>query len=122
MVTMARRWKEIAGARQVGIASPSTSTLHAPHCSSPQPNFAPKNPRSFRRMYSNGVLGSHRTVHVWPFTWSARSSSMAPLYGRAAGLSSRIALGGSSGMHHSPAFDIDEEALRTGTRVLVDGA
>jgi len=25
-------------------------------------------------------------------------------------------------MHHSPAFDIDEEALRTGTRVLVDGA
>jgi amidohydrolase len=29
---------------------------------------------------------------------------------------------GSSGMHHSPAFDIDEEALRTGTRVLVDGA
>ena len=29
---------------------------------------------------------------------------------------------GSSGMHHSPAFDIDEEALRIGTRVLVDGA
>ncbi len=29
---------------------------------------------------------------------------------------------GSSGMHHSPAFDIDEESLRAGTRVLVDGA
>jgi len=29
---------------------------------------------------------------------------------------------GSSGMHHSPGFDIDEEALRIGTRVLVDGA
>jgi hypothetical protein len=25
-------------------------------------------------------------------------------------------------MHHSPTFDIDEEALRIGTRVLVDGA
>src|SRR5262245_4232213 len=29
---------------------------------------------------------------------------------------------GSSGVHHSPTFDIDEEALRSGTRVLVDGA
>ncbi len=29
---------------------------------------------------------------------------------------------GSSGMHHSPTFDIDEEPLRVGTRVLVDGA
>jgi len=29
---------------------------------------------------------------------------------------------GSRGMHHSPTFDIDEEALRIGTRVLVDGA
>lgn len=29
---------------------------------------------------------------------------------------------GSSGMHHSPTFDIDEEALRVGARVLVDGA
>jgi len=30
-------------------------------------------------------------------------------------------LDGSSGMHHSPAFDIDEDALRTGARVLVAG-
>ena len=29
---------------------------------------------------------------------------------------------GTSGMHHSPAFDIDEEAMRVGTRVLVEGA
>src|SRR5262249_61377867 len=36
---------------------------------------------------------SHRTLHVWPFTSSARSSSMAPVYGRAAELSSRIAPG-----------------------------
>jgi hypothetical protein len=25
-------------------------------------------------------------------------------------------------MHHSPAFDIDEDAFRTGTRLLVAGA
>jgi amidohydrolase len=29
---------------------------------------------------------------------------------------------GTSGMHHSPAFDIDEEAMRAGVRILVDGA
>jgi len=29
---------------------------------------------------------------------------------------------GTSGMHHGPSFDIDEDAMRAGVRVLVDGA
>src|SRR5262249_19626085 len=76
IVTIVRPQNEATGARQVGSASPSITALHAPHCSTPHPNFAPGRSRSFRSTYSNGVLGSARTRHVRPFTSSAMSSSI----------------------------------------------
>src|SRR5213593_664280 len=47
---------------------PSTSTVQAPHCASPQPNFGPFSSRSFLRIYRSGVSGSTDTVLVSPFT------------------------------------------------------
>src|SRR6059036_618382 len=47
---------------------PSTSTVQAPHCASPQPNFGPFSSKSFLKIYRSGVSGSTDTVLVSPFT------------------------------------------------------
>src|SRR5215831_12078737 len=40
------------------IGFPSSSTVHAPHCASPQPNLGPLSWKSSSNTYSNGVDGS----------------------------------------------------------------
>ena len=47
------------------------STVQAPHCPSPHPNFGPRSARSSLRTYSSGVAGSTSTVCDWPFTFNA---------------------------------------------------
>src|ERR1051325_1503780 len=42
--------------------------MQVPHCSSPQPNFVPINPRWLRKTSSNGVSGSAATLAGLPFT------------------------------------------------------
>ena len=39
----------LIGVTQERTALPSTSTVQAPHCANPQPNFAPLSSRSLRR-------------------------------------------------------------------------
>src|SRR5579871_2347434 len=53
---------------QVRMAAPSSNTLQAPHCDSPQPYFVPVRARSSRRTCSSGRDGSVVTVRAWPFT------------------------------------------------------
>jgi hypothetical protein len=38
----------LTGVTQERVATPSTSTVQAPHCDSPQPNFAALSSRSLR--------------------------------------------------------------------------
>src|SRR5690349_2242240 len=40
---------------------PSISTMHAPHCSVPQPNLVPRRPRWSRSTVSSGTVPSHET-------------------------------------------------------------
>ena len=49
---------------------PSTRTMQAPHCSSPQPNRVPVRPSVLRRISSSGVSAaiSSGNVRLWPFT------------------------------------------------------
>src|SRR5215468_4983442 len=58
----------LTGVTQERTALPSTSTVQAPHCASPQPNFAPLSSRSLRSTYSNGVSGSAGTERLTPLT------------------------------------------------------
>ena len=56
---------ELIGTTQERAGAPSISTVQAPHCASPQPNFAPFSARSLRSTYSSGVSGSADTdVHL----------------------------------------------------------
>src|SRR5215467_911169 len=51
------------------VALPSTSTVHAPHCPSPHPNFTACSPSELRRTYKSGCAGSHEsTLTARPFT------------------------------------------------------
>src|SRR2546423_1959845 len=49
-------------------ATPSTWTVHAPHCCSPQPNFVPVKPIASRITQSNGVSGLASTSYCFPLT------------------------------------------------------
>src|SRR6266581_3028269 len=54
---------------------PSSSTVHAPHWASPQPNFGPFSSRSLRRTYRSGVSGATEdTRRVAPFTRNVKSA------------------------------------------------
>src|SRR5215475_11087893 len=58
----------LIGVTHERTALPSTSTVQAPHCARPQPNFAPLSSRSLRSTYSNGVSGSAGTERLTPLT------------------------------------------------------
>src|SRR5262245_49032377 len=47
-------------------ALPSTCTVQAPHCATPQPYLAPVRPTCSRRAHNRGVLGSTFTSLVLP--------------------------------------------------------
>src|ERR1700752_350648 len=59
-----------AGSMHERTVLPSTSTVQAPHCPSPQPKRGPWRPKLPRRTYSSGVSGSALTTLVFPFTFS----------------------------------------------------
>src|SRR6267154_5089279 len=62
------------GTEQERADLPSSSTVHAPHWASPQPNFGPFNSRSLRRTYRSGVSGAtEETFRVAPFTRNVKS-------------------------------------------------
>lgn len=99
-----------------GVTVQLTLTMHAP----PVVNDA--DATGLVRAAAEAALGAGRVLAGLPVT---PSDDVSELLQRVPGC--YFMLGGargdgSSGMHHSPAFDIDEEALRIGTRVLVDGA
>ena len=63
---------EVTGVTHERTGFPSTSTVHAPHWASPQPNFGPFSSRSFLRIYKSGVSDSTETVRLSPFTRSVK--------------------------------------------------
>ena len=67
------------GVTQERTAFPSTSTVQAPHCASPQPNLGPFNSRSLRRTYSRGVSASTDTSRAVPFTRRVKLAMAPPL-------------------------------------------
>jgi len=99
-----------------GVAVELTFTMHAPAVVND-----PAATRVVQAAAAN-VLGAGRVVSGPPV---APSDDVSEFLRRAPGcyflLGARRA-DGTSGMHHSPAFDIDEEAMRVGTRILVEGA
>src|SRR5687767_3607714 len=52
------------------VCCPSTSTVQAPHCASPQPYLAPVKSRSLRSTLNKLVCGSTSTVNFFPLTFS----------------------------------------------------
>src|ERR1035437_5647985 len=58
MVTMRLPSTAATLVRHDFVATPSTSTVHAAHCPSPQPNFAPVRSRSSRRTLRSVRSGS----------------------------------------------------------------
>ena len=67
--------------------------MHAPHCRSPQPYFAPVSPRSSRSTSKSGRSGSVVTVCGWPLMLSVSVCSMIRLHSllQAGSLPSRLA-------------------------------
>ena len=71
---------------QERTGSPSTWTVHAPHCESPQPNLAALSFSSLRRTYNSGVSGAASTMWDWPLTvisrspWRSMAMVLAPLH------------------------------------------
>ena len=57
-----------AGKSQEDRARPPTSTKHAPHSPTPQPNLGPDSPRSCRSTSRRGASGSHWMTRSVPFT------------------------------------------------------
>ena len=55
------------GSTHVRVAAPSTCTVHAPHCATPQPNLVPVMPRVSRNTQSSGVSAATVTVRERPF-------------------------------------------------------
>src|SRR3979490_2868793 len=63
------------GTEQERTDLPSSSTVHAPHWASPQPNFGPFSSRSLRRTYRSGVSGAtEETFRAAPFTRNVMSA------------------------------------------------
>src|SRR5437016_11472230 len=65
----------VTGVVQERIAPPSMTTVQAPHCARPQPNFGPLRARLSRSTYRSGVSGS--TSRVWDVSLT-ESVIMAP--------------------------------------------
>src|SRR3979490_3106770 len=80
------------GTEQERTDLPSSSTVHAPHWASPQPNFGPFSSRSLRRTYRRGVSGATEdTFRVAPFTRNVKSAMIS---------SGRGSWVGSESVHH----------------------
>jgi hypothetical protein len=58
------------GTEHERIAAPSTSTVHAPHCATPQLNLVPVKPTESRITHKSGVSGESSTTTVFPLTFS----------------------------------------------------
>src|SRR5512137_1059284 len=58
----------LTGSWQDRTGSPSSSTVHAPHCDRPQPNLVPVSPSASRRTQRSGVSVATSTVSLRPFT------------------------------------------------------
>src|ERR1035438_7131647 len=61
------------------VATPSTSTVHAAHCPSPQPNLVPVRSRSSRRTLGSVRSGPTSTRRRPPFTDSSVTLAMPPI-------------------------------------------
>ena len=70
VVTSAPATAEIGTAGTSATATPSTWTVHAPHCAMPQPNFVPLRSSASRRTQSSGMSGATSTVVDLPLTLS----------------------------------------------------
>src|SRR5882762_4628110 len=66
MVTTGFRSTLETGVRQARVGAPSTCTVQAPHCPTPQPNLVPTSPRLSRKIHSSGVSGAASTARGWP--------------------------------------------------------
>src|SRR3954447_19101437 len=64
-----------AGTSQDGVGCPSISTMHAPHCPSPQPKRVPLRSRSLRKRYSSGASPRQVTSRVCPLTSRTKTSA-----------------------------------------------
>src|SRR3954471_10738567 len=78
MVVISLEVTELIGVTQERTALPSTSTVQAPHCASPQPNLAPFSSRSLRKTYSSGVSGSAGTDRLAPLTFRVTAIATPP--------------------------------------------
>src|SRR5437588_2552432 len=58
------------GVTQDRTASPSTITVHAPHCAIPQPNLVPVSPNVSRSTHNKGVRGSSDVFSDLPLIMS----------------------------------------------------
>src|SRR5919108_47181 len=59
-------------------ARPSSSTVHAPHCPSPQPYLLPVRSSSSCKTESKLRAGSTSTRRTAPLTWSSRTAMRSP--------------------------------------------
>jgi hypothetical protein len=66
MVTTLLPEASLAAIEHERTGTPSTCTVQAPHCATPQPNFGPTMLRSSRRTQSSGFSGSTSTWRTWP--------------------------------------------------------
>src|ERR1700761_6281392 len=90
MVVTLRPATAETGATHERMVWPSTCTVQAPHCATPQPNLVPVRPISSRSTQSSGVCGSASTRCDWPLTLSEttviaklREEERRPQYARA---------------------------------------
>src|SRR6218665_2102295 len=102
-VVMLRPATPCAGITQDRAATPSTCTVHAPHCPSPQPYLGPLRPRSLRSRCSS-VASRGTPASAW-----AR-----PLAGRCSGSAARLAV---RGVH----LQVHEGRAVVVLRAVVDG-
>ena len=66
MVVMARFATALTGSTQDRTALPSTCTVQAPHCATPQPNLVPVMPSMSRSTHSSGISGGASNDLVSP--------------------------------------------------------
>src|SRR5271163_3623864 len=64
------------GNEQDRVGAPSTCTVQAPHCASPQPKCGLLSPSSLRSTYKSGASGATSTVRVSPFSSKADRKSI----------------------------------------------
>src|SRR5476649_1201102 len=66
MVVICLPTASLTGTPQERIATPSTWTVHAPHCAIPQPYLVPVRPTFSRIAQSSGVSASTSTSNALP--------------------------------------------------------